>query len=483
METHGVASMPEHRRTTRPRTVAAVLAGSNLSLSASVFGWLPVTYGLTWWQVVTATIAGTVLGLLMAAPLALLGYRSGTSSTVASGAFFGVRGRLLSSAIGMVLSLGYVAVAVWTAGEAVVAVTGAGDQPLVHLAIALAVTGLAVFGFDVLTRLNRWLIPVMAVTFTLGMVAFWDDFDVTWTAGPYVMDGAAGTWILALVTAGLSGPVAYVTMLGDFTRYVSPLRHRPRRRSWRPRRPGCSAAWSYRRCSGPSWRSRRGPVTPTSRPWWPPRPAGTRRSSWPGGVLGSLGAAGVPLYNMGLELHGMWPRLSRVAGTVLVAAATALPAVPRPPHDAGRGDRFRGGADRDHGAVGGHRAHRAPALGRLRRPRPPGAPQGRHGRALLVHRRLEPARPAGLARGRGRRPARRRQHLLHRPPGDADRRIRRQLPAGRGAVRRPVRPAVAPQEQEPVPDWRQVYYWPAVRLPDGKAETGERQHAVATLEP
>ncbi|NAS20955.1 cytosine permease [Herbidospora sp. NEAU-GS84] len=482
METHGVASMPEHRRTTRPRTVAAVLAGSNLSLSASVFGWLPVTYGLSWWQVVTATIAGTVLGLLMAAPLALLGYRSGTSSTVASGAFFGVRGRLLSSAIGMVLSLGYVAVAVWTAGEAVVAVVGGGDQPLVHLAIALVVTGLAVFGFDVLTRLNRWLIPVMAVTFTFGVVAFWDDFDVTWTAGPYVMDGAAGTWILALVTAGLSGPVAYVTMLGDFTRYVSPLRHRPGAVMTAtaaglfcglvvPALFGAFLAIAAR--AGESYL----PAVVAAAPgWYAP-------FILAGGVLGSLGAAGVPLYNMGLELHGMWPRLSRVTGTTLVAAATL-------------GLLFLGRhtmQDAVTGFVVVLTVVTVPwaviaLIGHLRS-------GGYDVRDLQVHRKGGTGgrywftggwnRPALLAWLAGAAVG-----LL-----DADSTFYTGplvlLTGGydvsyllAGALSGGLYIMLSPREkQEPVPDWRQVYYWPAVRLPEGKPETGERQHAVATLEP
>ena len=39
---------------------------------------------------------------------------------MSSGAYFGVRGRLVASAIGLLLCLGYIALTVWTGGEAVV---------------------------------------------------------------------------------------------------------------------------------------------------------------------------------------------------------------------------------------------------------------------------------------------------------------------------------------------------------------------------
>lgn len=85
VEQHGVDTIPEGERTTRPRDVTAVLWGGNLCLSVMVFGWLPVVYGLGWWASVTAIVLGTLLGSLFVAPLALLGYRSGTNNSVTTG--------------------------------------------------------------------------------------------------------------------------------------------------------------------------------------------------------------------------------------------------------------------------------------------------------------------------------------------------------------------------------------------------------------
>ncbi|MFI6743846.1 purine-cytosine permease family protein [Nonomuraea sp. NPDC050451] len=326
IERHGVSAMPEHRRTARPVTVMWVLVGSNLSLSATVFGWLPVTYGLSWWQIVVAATAGTALGLMLAAPLALLGFRAGTSNTVAAGAHFGVRGRLVGSLIGLLLSLGYTAVAIWTGGEAVVVVLArvSGTAPgeaahgLAYAGIAVLVAALAVCGFELISRISAVLVAPMALVLGAGVVAYAPGFDPSWSA-PTELNGASA-WILALVTAGISGPVAYATIIGDYTRYLSPRRHSAAGVVWSsaaglfcgllaPTLFGAFVAISTR-AEGAYLES----VARAAPAWYLPLLLFA-------GVAGCLGAAGVPLYNMGLELHGLFPRTSRTAGA---AAATAI---------------------------------------------------------------------------------------------------------------------------------------------------------------
>ena len=122
LEQYGVDTIPESARTSSPRDVVAILWGGNMALSVGVFGWLAILYGLSWWASVAAIVVGTAVGSLVVTPLALLGYRAATNNSVASGAYFGVRGRLVASVIGLLLCLGYVALTIWTGGEALVAV-------------------------------------------------------------------------------------------------------------------------------------------------------------------------------------------------------------------------------------------------------------------------------------------------------------------------------------------------------------------------
>lgn len=332
VEEHGVDTIPESERTARPRDVVAVMWGGNLALSVVVFGWLPILYGLSWWSAVGAIVAGNLLGSLAVAPLVLLGYRSGTNNSVSSGAYFGVRGRLIASAIGLLLTLGYLALTVWTGGEAAVGGIGRviGTAPdnaayaLGYIAIAVLVGVVAVYGFRWLVLINKAVIPVVGLTFLLCAVALAPRFDAGYPGTPdqYALGSFWPTWLLAALTAGVSGPISYVTLVGDWTRYVSPGRH--------PSRSLLTAGWAGLFV---------GLLVPTlfgafvSVAAFDPDSfvAGLLREA-PGwlllpllvtGVVGSLGQGGLNLYSMGLDLDAIFPRLTRIQATAVVAAGGA----------------------------------------------------------------------------------------------------------------------------------------------------------------
>ena len=99
IEETGIDFIPEAARDSRPANLAMVFFGGNLAFSVIVFGWLPITFGLSWWSTVSASALGLAIGTLVTAPLALMGTRTGTNNTVSSGAHFGVQGRLVGSGV------------------------------------------------------------------------------------------------------------------------------------------------------------------------------------------------------------------------------------------------------------------------------------------------------------------------------------------------------------------------------------------------
>jgi purine-cytosine permease-like protein len=333
IEQHGVDTIPEAERTARPRDVVGILWGGNLALSVAVFGWLVVLYGLGWWASVTAIVAGTLVGSLAVAPLALLGLRSGTNNSVTSGAYFGVRGRLIASVIGLLLCLGYVALTVWTGGEAVVVgldrargVEGSdGELALGYVVIAALVAAVGIFGYRWLVLVNKLIVPVVGVVMVLTVAALWDSFDPSYAGTPdaYLLGDFWPTWLLAALTAGVAGPVSYVTQTGDWTRYISPRRHRP----------GRLVAATFLGLLV-------GLLVPTlfgafvSVVAFDPESfvAGVVNGvpSWLlaplvlAAVVGSLGQGGMNLYSMGLDLDAILPRLTRAQATVTVAVAATV---------------------------------------------------------------------------------------------------------------------------------------------------------------
>lgn len=328
MEQRGVDTIPDGERTSGPRDLISILLGSNLCLGVIVFGWLPVSFGLGWWASVTSVVAGTVIGTALTAPLALVSLRTGTNLSTSSGAQFGVRGRLVGSVVGLLLSLGYTALTIWIGGDVMVGVlhrlTGLPSSGLSYgivyaLLAAATVTG-AVYGYRVLLRLSRVLAVGMTVLLILGVVAYAPDFPTSALpdAGGYLLGSFWPTWLLALVAAGLSGPIAFITLLGDYTRYISPARHSSRtvlRASWAGLLAGLLVPQlfgTFTAYAAGAALDYAGPLVSAS-PTWYLVPLLLAASA------GSVGNAGLMLYSMGLDLDAILPRASRARATYTVA--------------------------------------------------------------------------------------------------------------------------------------------------------------------
>jgi purine-cytosine permease-like protein len=162
IESIGVTTVPENQRTGKPRNIISVFVGSNLSLSVMVFGWLGILYGLSWWQSVSAIVVGTVLAAVFVSASSLLGWRAATNNSVSSGAFFGVKGRLIASFVGLLLCIQYVALTVWTGGEVLSAgwarLTGSDVSDSLtaigYALIAISVVTFAVLGYSWIIKLS-----------------------------------------------------------------------------------------------------------------------------------------------------------------------------------------------------------------------------------------------------------------------------------------------------------------------------------------
>jgi purine-cytosine permease-like protein len=311
----------------------SILLGSNLCLGVIVFGRLPPSFGLDWWASVSAVLAGTVVGVLFTAPLALVSLRTGTNLSTSSGAQFGVRGRLVGSVVGLLLALGYTALTVWIGGEVMVSVLGrlAGlpqggvSYGIVYGLLAAATVAGAVYGYRVLLAMSRVLAFGMTALLALGVIAYAPGFTTAALpeAGGYLLGGFWPTWLLAAVAAGLSGPVAFITLLGDYTRYISPARHSSRRvlhATWLglmlgllvPQLFGTFTAYAAGAALDYA-----GPLVDAA-PSWYLVPLLLAASA------GSVGNAGLMLYSMGLDLDAILPRASRARATYVVAAVATV---------------------------------------------------------------------------------------------------------------------------------------------------------------
>jgi purine-cytosine permease-like protein len=333
IETYGVDSIPESARTSRPRDIITMLLGGNLSLSVMVFGWLAILYGLDLWGAVTAIIAGTAVGAALVAATSLLGYRSATNNSVTSGAFFGVQGRLVASAIGLLICLQYSALTVWTGGDAIAAgiarLTGQESSTMLtvfaYALIAVLIVTVAVYGYRWLLKLNTVLPFLMAIVMLLVVFAWASSFDLNYAGVPEEL--ALGdywpTWLLAAITAGAAGPISYVTLTGDWSRYISPDKHSPRAVVLNTF-VGLFLGNVIPCLFGVFVSVIAFDVDSFAGGFVAGAPTALLIPIVLLGLLGSLGQGGLNLYSMGLDLDAIFPRFSRIQSTLFVALISVI---------------------------------------------------------------------------------------------------------------------------------------------------------------
>jgi purine-cytosine permease-like protein len=333
IETRGVATVPDSDRTAKPGSLIGVFLGANLSLSVMVFGWIAILYGLGFWEAVSAIVVGTVIGAAFVSRTSLLGWKAATNNSVASGAYFGVRGRLVGSFVGLLITMQYIALTVWTGGE----MTSASLSRLLGLElsdlalsfgyglIAILIVVFAIIGYRFILKLNTLIAPVMILLMALTLVALWPSFDSGYAGDPelYALGSFWPTWLLAVLTAGVAGPVSYVTQTGDWSRYIS------RSHSERQVVSNTFIAMVI------------GLTVPTVFGAFVATAAFDEFSFAAGyvsgspnwlviplllvAIVGSLGQGSINLYSMGLDLDAILPRFSRLQSTILVAlVATTL---------------------------------------------------------------------------------------------------------------------------------------------------------------
>lgn len=239
VEQAGVDFIPVEERTSAPKNLFRVFVGGNMAFSVVIFGWLPVTFGLTFWQAMSSIVVGLAIGLVLMVPMTLLGSRTGTNNPVSSGAHFGMRGRLIGSSLSLLFAIAYAAIAVWTSGEALVA--GAhrligtpqtqGASAIGYAIIAVEIVLIALYGHGTIVAIQKYIIPVAVVILVLGVFAFAPQFGSGHAPGGYLLGGFWPTWLFA-VTISIGGPLSYAPSVGDYTRRINPKRFSDRRIAW-----------------------------------------------------------------------------------------------------------------------------------------------------------------------------------------------------------------------------------------------------------
>lgn len=326
VEEAGIECLPESGRTSRPRNLFYVFVGLNFSWAVVVYGWLPMTFGLTFWSAAVSMTSGIVVGSLLVMWVALRGPRTGTNMTVSSGAHYGINGRLIGTGLTVLGTLVYTAVTVWTSGDAIVAsghrLFGLADNNWVRAVsygiMTLLFIVIALYGHATIVATQKVVAMVAGIVLVAGVFAYSPTFDATRTLGEYALGSYWSTWLLSFVL-GVAGPISYATIIGDYTRRISRTRFSDRQVLTAitgglivgeviPMVFGMFAAAAFLQSSDSFMFD-----LVDNAPGWYVLPILIV------GVLGGLGQGVTSMYGTGLDLESLLPRLSRVQTTIIAA--------------------------------------------------------------------------------------------------------------------------------------------------------------------
>lgn len=328
LERLGVEYIPEEARDSNPRNLAFVFVGANLTFGTIIFGWLPFVYGMDFWGNVTSLLLGKVLGTLIVVSLGFIGPRTGTNLTVSSGAFFGIRGRFIGSALTLAIALMFAALTVWTSGDAVVAAsndlfgtsTTAGAHALGYGLIAVLIALAALYGHATIVAMEKVIVVVGMLALVLGAYAFAGMFDTAAVSGGnYLLGSYWPTWIFCVILSA-AGPISYAPNIGDYTRRISPRKYGDRSIAvWLavglvlgtslPSLFGIFTAATFANVAEGSYLGNLVAVSPS---WYVVVILVL-------GLLGGLGQGTLCVYSSGLDLEGVLPRLNRVQTTLFTS--------------------------------------------------------------------------------------------------------------------------------------------------------------------
>lgn len=214
-----IAPVPESARRGRARGLFPIWFGVQIMPLTLVTGVLGTTvFGLSAGWAILAIIVGNLIGAIFVSLHSVQGPRLGVPQMVQSRGQFGLRGSLLVLAVVILMYIGFLAsILVLAASSLRVIFPQLGSVPA--LIISGAVTlALVVFGYEMIHKVNRILMPLFALAAVLTLV-----YVISSDGTPPVGAAEAGfnmQGFMGMMSIAAIWQLAYAPYVSDYSRYL-----------------------------------------------------------------------------------------------------------------------------------------------------------------------------------------------------------------------------------------------------------------------
>lgn len=229
VEQHGIDTIPDSDRTSKWTDLLRIQFGGANTFATVLLGTFPVALGLSFWQAAAATVTGVLVGTLFLMTMGLFGPKTGTNNAVSSGAFLGVRGRIVGSFLSLLTAIAFYSISVWVSGDAIVGalkrLAGVPDtlglRILVYAIIGLIVIIVVVYGYQFMLFVNKIAVFANSLLMLLAVFAFATIFTPSYDPGPsaWALGGFWPTFVAAALIV-MGNPISFGAFLGDWSRYI-----------------------------------------------------------------------------------------------------------------------------------------------------------------------------------------------------------------------------------------------------------------------
>ncbi|MBB4689071.1 purine-cytosine permease family protein [Amycolatopsis jiangsuensis] len=216
VERRSIDFVPEAERHGRARGLFAVWFAANMQVTTMVTGALGVLLGLSLPWAVLALVLGNLAGALLMALHSAQGPKLGVPQMIQSRAQFGFHGAILPLLLVIVMYIGFFATSAVLGGQALAGATGM-NTDLAIVVVAAVCTVLAVFGYRLIHRVDRWISLISALGFVYLTVRLLQTGHVAqaWHGG-----GAAPGTFLLVVSVAATWQITFAPYVADYSRYL-----------------------------------------------------------------------------------------------------------------------------------------------------------------------------------------------------------------------------------------------------------------------